>query len=397
MRSRIYCMESGGKLYMIFGGAAVGDWVDMKDVFDSSASTFEVGDFVEEPVRMASPARPVAPATPPVSPQVPRSVTPPPPPPEVERPKTWMPRGSPLVEVQQDGEWVPAMIVEESDAQVCIRYSVGRERGTTIWLNRDQVRPRAPGPPREHPTADPSRTESPRTELPRTATSPPPPVPVPSAVVPESSLPSRRAERSARPERFSHTETMSLDSALAMLGDRSSITQKNGAEALAAMEPEHTQRAAVVKQLMAVWKQNSIISQPAAGKALGVWADPATEKWFTDRLLSCPRTERRAIFEFLAVRKTPTAAKALARRLRISEDASEAGRFLVKIGSVAEVGVRDIVTDTNKQVKKSAIDILKEIGTLESIPMLKRAAADQDASVAASARLAIDAIERRGK
>ena len=114
-------------------------------------------------------------------------------------------------------------------------------------------------------------------------------------------------------------------------------------------------------------------------------------------MIVCPRNERRAIFEFLAARQTPTAAKALARRLRIAEDASEASISLIQMGAAAEIGVRDIATDTNKQAKRHAIDILKEIGTQESLPALKRAAADQDASVAASARLAIEAIERRGK
>ena len=170
-----------------------------------------------------------------------------------------------------------------------------------------------------------------------------------------------------------------------------------GAEALAAMTPDKEHRAGAISALTTVYRENNILSQPAAARALAVWGDAALERVFIDRLTTGKKTERRGIFEMLAHRHTKTAVEALARRLRVPEDVAAVESHLRNLGEEAEAAVRALLPDPNKKVRQSAVEILGDIGTAESLPNLQKVALDPDAVLAARARLAIEAIKGRTK
>src|ERR1035437_3955850 len=111
------------------------------------------------------------------------------------------------------------------------------------------------------------------------------------------------------------------------------------------MTPDKEHRAGVISKLAEVWRAKNIISQPPAAHALAVWADDATEKAYIDRLITGKNDERAGIFEMLGYRQTQTAAAALAKRLRVPEDAAAVKMRLRKMGAIAEPAVRGMLTD----------------------------------------------------
>jgi hypothetical protein len=159
--------------------------------------------------------------------------------------------------------------------------------------------------------------------------------------------------------------------------------------------PDKEHQAVVIAKLTPLLKD--FFAKEEAAKALGVWGDDATERKFIGSFLSTPRNERRLIFAMLGKRNTVTAARAVAGRLRVAEDAHEAERTLKEMGPVAEPAVRVMLSDPDKKVKSTAIGILKEIGTKESVQALQPLTKHPDAAVSFDAQQAIRAIEDRTK
>ena len=190
---------------------------------------------------------------------------------------------------------------------------------------------------------------------------------------------------------------VSFDAAVVLLGSRANSDRAKGAQALAAMEPDKEHRAGVISKLAEVWREEDGITQPAAAEALAVWGDDAMEKAFIDRLLAGRRDERAGIFAVLAHRKTATAAQALARRLRVADDAVLVESHLLRMGGVAEGAVRGMLTDLDKKVCCAAARILQEIGTAESLPDLQKAAEDSNVMLSSGAKLAMEAIKARAR
>lgn len=383
MRSRFYCVDgSDGRMYVLTGTSTVGN--SSSEIFDSAASTLEIGTWPDEPAPAIT-ETPSAPAptvtTLPVVTPVPAPAVPPATPPSIAvapgivphvRPipgnvpvggMTSAPRVGQKVEVWWGSKWWAAEVMKIDGTQASIHYENWAQEE---WVTFDRIR-------------EPEAKSAPAALS-----------GVPSAL--------RFDAATQRAMRIKPAGTeLTYDAAIVLLGSSSVIDRAKGAEALAGMAPDAEHRAGVVSKLSEIWREKSIILQPAAARALGVWGDDATERMFTERLLTGKKEERAGIFEMLEYRKTKTAAAALAKRLRVPEDAVAVTAHLRKMGDVAEPAVRGILTDTDKLVRRNAVDILRDIGTAESLPSLQKVTGDPDAVVASSAKLAIEAIKGRSK
>jgi HEAT repeat protein len=93
---------------------------------------------------------------------------------------------------------------------------------------------------------------------------------------------------------------------------------------------------------------------------------------------------RTLAMQHLAELKYAPAAEPIAERLR--DDSITAAAALTKIGAPAEAPAAAKLKDGDAQIRLVAISILKEIGTQESLPVIKAAARDADFAVAMAAR-----------
>ncbi|HBO45937.1 MAG TPA: hypothetical protein DD670_18850 [Planctomycetaceae bacterium] len=81
-------------------------------------------------------------------------------------------------------------------------------------------------------------------------------------------------------------------------------------------------------------------------------------------------TTRRLAFEAICQRKDARCAEAVARRLTIEDDFRHAADALRAIGSPAEMAVAAHIADEDEEVRHMALDILRHVGTQESVPAL---------------------------
>lgn len=113
-----------------------------------------------------------------------------------------------------------------------------------------------------------------------------------------------------------------------------------------------------------------------------------TKKW-VDMTFESPKADT-ATAEF-----DPEAA---ARRLENKGDREEAKRALVKAGAAAEPAVRSLLDSSADGTVMAACDVLAEIGTAESVPVLRKLADDTTSkAVRIEATDAADAIQKRLK
>jgi hypothetical protein len=115
-----------------------------------------------------------------------------------------------------------------------------------------------------------------------------------------------------------------------------------------------------------------------------------TKKWVDDKF-DVPST---------ALTSTPPAAdlEATAGRLETKAEREEAKAALVKAGATAEPAVRKLLTAKGDSTVMAACDVLAEIGTTETVPVLRKLADDTTSkAVRIEAASAADAIEKRLK
>jgi len=411
--SRVYMNDGGGtKVYAIMVIALDSEWPKVADASDSAASTFEVGDWPEEPPTFArndpprsvfSPAPPPMPIPPRASPGFPPSTpgVPPGTPSDMPSrmtpgaPPAWQhampspspagpsgntvipgPPASPFVEVNIDGKWLSGVQFEEKGDKVRVRYhEMGGPFGEA-WVTRDQTRPRTFGSRTVRSFPQPGGAASGGAGVPHAPRAP---------VAPGAGAPGAPGEAKAE---------LTVDAAAAQLSDSNPFQSAKACEALAAMTPDKEHQPGVIKALAAVLREDNIFTRTPAAKALGVWADAVTEKAFIDRLVTGRKQEHAGIFEMLSARKTPTAAKALARRLRVPDDAAVVEPELKKMGAVAEPAVREMLTDPDKTVRKRAAHLLASIGTRDSLPALTKAATALETSVSFEAKASMEEIQK---
>ncbi len=155
-------------------------------------------------------------------------------------------------------------------------------------------------------------------------------------------------------------------------------------------------RAEIAKALLVMLADPDIFTIKAAAGALKTWAATddvsALAKLAGDNNIFI----RQETIQLLSQLPTEEGAAALATRLTNIHDRPRAGDALRKMGSVGEKAARPYVKFGDTATKAEACKVLAAVGTAQSIPDLKMAAADPAPEVARAAKDALDAIARRG-
>lgn len=173
--------------------------------------------------------------------------------------------------------------------------------------------------------------------------------------------------------------------------------RKGGAEQLArALAPLPERRAEVAKALEAQLTETNLWLHRAAAQALVIWAGPENLSGVVAALGNRDSLTRHAALEVLVKFKDPATLPAIAALLANLGDRGEASRALKSMGAAAEKVVVGYLEHQDVFVRAEACNILKDIGTVECLPMLTTLASrDMNSLSGRAARDAIKQVESR--
>jgi hypothetical protein len=176
------------------------------------------------------------------------------------------------------------------------------------------------------------------------------------------------AQQAPPPPRI--TGDLEIDKALAdVLNERDLSRRSFGANRLAELKPDAPGRDPAVRAVVADKLANLAVSNSPFGPGEAV---AALEVW-----------------------ATPKEVPALIQCFRKGIRRDRAARALRTVGPAAEKAVLELVTDQDVGVRMDAVEILKDIGTEQSLPTLQRLAAGNDIFTKRHARDAVAAIKAR--
>jgi HEAT repeats len=187
-----------------------------------------------------------------------------------------------------------------------------------------------------------------------------------------------------------------LDKILIDLTDKSIHTSADAAEKLAQAYPDEHRRAEVARALEQATTSWDVFTRQHAATALAKWATPdsvpALIKLLSDHIPGC----RAEAMNGLAALKDERGAAAVAQRLTDYADRAPAQKALEAMGPAAEKPVLPLLTHTDRLVRHDACNVLKAIGTKESVPGLEKVVQqDKDRQVKQAAQDALKAIQAR--
>ena len=174
------------------------------------------------------------------------------------------------------------------------------------------------------------------------------------------------------------------------------LKQRAAAGRLAGFQPAGN-RAEIVRRLVALAGSEEGFMREAAIKALAVWGTPAQANVVLEALQDRDLAVRQAAIEALAAGRTARGAEALAELVATGREFSQASLALRGMGAVAEPAVLKLLAERNATTRREACQLLKVIGTQQSLPALDEAARAPDALLALLAKEAIKAVTGRGE
>ena len=173
------------------------------------------------------------------------------------------------------------------------------------------------------------------------------------------------------------------------------MIQRPALEKLAAAKPDERRDTVAPALEKLLTGHASTLTADDVAKALAVWANDKTATNLLPLLEeNGDRNARHAAMKVLGRLKAVEAVEPIRRWLLL--DTQPAVEALTAIGTPAEEVVIDAMADENVQVRRAAVDILREIGTTKCLRILSMAAADRfDTIIARSARDAMQAVRDR--
>jgi hypothetical protein len=187
-----------------------------------------------------------------------------------------------------------------------------------------------------------------------------------------------------------------LDKALADLTAPNGFTVRGAANRLAKVYPAEARRAEVARALEPLATNRDASVRQAGAHALAVWATPDSVPTLI-KLLSDPHPGCRAeAMNALAALKDERGAALVVQRLTDFADRGHARQALEAMGPIAEKPVLALLANPDGQTRVEACNVLKTIGTLESVAELEKAVLrDKDPRVKRAAQDALKAIQAR--
>src|SRR5262249_46665229 len=188
-----------------------------------------------------------------------------------------------------------------------------------------------------------------------------------------------------------------LDKALADLSGNNSVAWQAAADQLAKMQPN--QHRAVIAQKLAdragtpdLFPRQSII------RALGVWATPAELPVLINALRDENGLVRSEAIKSLAKTKDEQAVAPLVQCFAEGTNRFGAEQALKDMGPMAEKQLRPLLGPVQEVfLRLSTIGVLKEIGTRESVPTLRKVVDEGNVHLKAAAQEAIKTINMRAR
>lgn len=160
--------------------------------------------------------------------------------------------------------------------------------------------------------------------------------------------------------------------------------------------PLPDKREEVAKSLESIAVDSDFWPAAAALKALAIWAGPENVKGLAAYLEQKGDMRRRNVITLLGKLKDPASAKALASCLSVQLDRHPAAAALKAIGPPAEKALIGMLDNKDNWAVREACEILKEIGTKESIePLQKLVDSNPHVIIAPSAKAALKAVQSR--
>jgi S1-C subfamily serine protease/HEAT repeat protein len=151
----------------------------------------------------------------------------------------------------------------------------------------------------------------------------------------------------------------------------------------------------VAKALEPLLKDGDGGKRRAAVKALGFWGGKEDVPLVIPMLNDADVFTRGEVFEALARFKDPRCAEAVAEHLVPLGERGNAAKVLRAVGPAAEKAVLKYLTHEDGFVRMEACNILKDIGTKQSVPELEKKV-PEGGLVGPAAQRALDAIAARG-
>jgi hypothetical protein len=194
------------------------------------------------------------------------------------------------------------------------------------------------------------------------------------------------------------TGDATLDRALAELASTDPLVSRGGADKLAAMRPDdHTdeQGAKVAQRLVKHADADDVFKRRSVVRALGQWGT-ANEVPALVKALDHPDVfTRLEALRHIGKFRDERALKAVVRCFVDQQTGGDAENALRKMGPMAEPEVLPLLADGNPHyLRRSVINLLRDIGTVQSVPALRAVAAGNDFKRQAEEALA--AIAARG-
>jgi len=134
-----------------------------------------------------------------------------------------------------------------------------------------------------------------------------------------------------------------------------------------------------------------------AARSLEKWGDddshPVMQKLLGDSTVEL----RHSAMQFLAAAKLESAAADIAARLKVAADRKAAAAALTTLGEAAEPALVALLQDNDEKTRQAICEILKEVGTKESLAALQKGAKEWSGISRIAARQAAEAIEDRSQ
>ena len=196
-----------------------------------------------------------------------------------------------------------------------------------------------------------------------------------------------------------------FEKTFAELDDANHFKRKAALERLATMKP-NDQRAKVARKLVEIMQVNEKSLRWLAVAALGVWG---SENEVPDLIKAIEHPDdawtRKEALKVIGRFKDARSLPAVIRSFRESQTRGDAGQALREMGAMAEKDVLAIVNEPpDIQIvflKRDAIELLADIGTQKSVPVLRKVVASNDfherARLVEPAKKALAAIDARKK
>jgi LSD1 subclass zinc finger protein len=195
------------------------------------------------------------------------------------------------------------------------------------------------------------------------------------------------------------TGDATLDKALADLSGANTVNWQVTADQLPKMKPDKN-RAIITQKLAERATTSELFPRVSIIRALGVWATPAEVPVLIDAMHDENNLVRSAAIESLAKTHDPQAVAPLVRAFVDGTNRFEAESALKELGPIAEKKLLPVLEKEQEVfLRLATVNLLKEIGTQESLPALREMIAEDNVHLKSAAQDPIKAINarRRGK